>query len=654
MRVIFMNNSFSKLLSIVIATVIVLSTFTTAFAVDNEEEVSTTESTVTTTEPVTESSDPTVTTPTDSTEPTEPTKPTINYSGVAGKNLRYYFNRNNGTLHISGIGTTMNNYSKKNLPPWHSFASNVKAVYVNKATNLTNIGSYMCADMINLQKIYYSKKLKSIGKCAFLNTKKLTALTLNRNISRINVDAFKGSKTPIIKVMNPSLSINFGGYTIPKTTKIQCYGTNTPIYKYARVNGNNVILMISSITLNTKKVVCKKKTTTVKAKLSPSIATNKKVKWFTTNKNIATVDSNGKVKAKKKGTCYVYCKSTDGSNKTSNKMKIIVTSFQLYQYIFTNNNCYKERTAIDPKGIVVHSTGENAPYLRTYVPAWNVPNPGGREVCVHAFLGKNSKGKLEVWQVLPFEMACWGVGGGPKGLYNYNPGYIQFECCEDSKYNRTYFNQVYDEATDFCAYLCLRYSLPYTKVTSHAGACAEGYGSAHGDIDHWLKIYGKNMNDFRNTVKKKIYKIDKNPDLKSGTKHKKIKAKSDMYVWSKDIVDEYGNSSKKLQKISKGREVTFLRDNFNGWSYVQISNKKGYVQNNLTNLAYGSKYVKKKVNYKGTYLYTKPCGNKYKVKFLSYNTRVQLVSTINKGKKKGYSYVCYKNKYYYVKTNTLY
>ena len=100
MRVIFMNNSFSKLLSIVIATVIVLSTFTTAFAVDNEEEVSTTETTVTTTtEPVTESSDP-----------TEPTKPTINYSGVAGENLRYYFNRNNGTLHISGIGTTMKNY----------------------------------------------------------------------------------------------------------------------------------------------------------------------------------------------------------------------------------------------------------------------------------------------------------------------------------------------------------------------------------------------------------------------------------------------------------------------------------------------------------------------------------------------------------------
>lgn len=59
--------------------------------------------------------------------------------------------------------------------------------------------------------------------------------------------------------MNPSLSINFGSYTIPKTTKIQCYGTNTPIYKYARVNGNNVILMISSITLNTKKVVCKKR-----------------------------------------------------------------------------------------------------------------------------------------------------------------------------------------------------------------------------------------------------------------------------------------------------------------------------------------------------------------------------------------------------------
>lgn len=66
-----------------------------------------------------------------------------------------------------------------------------------------------------------------------------------------------------------------------------------------------------------------------------------------------------------------------------------------------------------------------------------------------------------------------------------------------------------------------------------------------------------------------------------------------MYVWSKDIVDEYGNSSKKLQKISKGQEVTFLRDNFNGWSYVQISNKKVMYKTTLLTLHMAQSMLKK-------------------------------------------------------------
>jgi N-acetylmuramoyl-L-alanine amidase len=73
----------------------------------------------------------------------------------------------------------------------------------------------------------------------------------------------------------------------------------------------------------------------------------------------------------------------------------------LRKLIFTNNACYKASRTIVPKGIMVHSTGANNPNLKRYVGPddgllgknqynnhWNQDKPGGRQVCVHAFIGK--------------------------------------------------------------------------------------------------------------------------------------------------------------------------------------------------------------------------------------------------------------------------
>lgn len=73
----------------------------------------------------------------------------------------------------------------------------------------------------------------------------------------------------------------------------------------------------------------------------------------------------------------------------------------LRKLILTENACYKAGRKITPKGIMVHSTGANNPYLRRYVGPddgllgvneynnhWNRDKPGGRQVCVHAFIGK--------------------------------------------------------------------------------------------------------------------------------------------------------------------------------------------------------------------------------------------------------------------------
>lgn len=175
------------------------------------------------------------------------------------------------------------------------------------------------------------------------------------------------------------------------------------------------------------------------------------------------------------------------------------------------NNCYKVGKKLVPKGIVVHSTGANNPNLKRYVDApafvgannlgnhWNKPKPDGREVCVHAFIGKDINGKVKVAQILPYTMQCWGCGSGAKGSYNSN--HIQFEICEDALNDKRYFEQAFSTAIEYCAYLCHDFGLDITTIVSHAEAHKKGYASNHGDCDHWLKKYGWTMDKFRAAVK---------------------------------------------------------------------------------------------------------------------------------------------------------
>lgn len=197
----------------------------------------------------------------------------------------------------------------------------------------------------------------------------------------------------------------------------------------------------------------------------------------------------------------------------------------LKKCFLTKNECYveyKRITNAKPTGIVVHSTGANNPYVKRYVQPLKTDanyktiiadlgtnqysndwNRGGIEKCVHAFIGKNAKDKIVTYQTLPFDICCWGVGSGSKGSYNYNPtARIQFEICEDGLNNKTYFNAVFKEAIEFCAYLCKLYGFGVDKISSHQESYKQGYGSNHSDCDHWLKKFGKDMDWFRAEVNK--------------------------------------------------------------------------------------------------------------------------------------------------------
>lgn len=187
-------------------------------------------------------------------------------------------------------------------------------------------------------------------------------------------------------------------------------------------------------------------------------------------------------------------------------------TMDLRKLLLTKNDCYKASVKMTPKGIMWHSTGANNPNLKRYVGPddgklgvnsnnnhWNTAKPGGRQVCVHAFIGKDKDGNVCTYQTLPFDIKGWHSGGSA------NNSYIGFEICEDDLSDKDYFNKVYKEAVEFTAYLCKKYNLDPTGknvIICHQDGYKLGIASDHGDVYHWFNKFGKTMEDVRKDVKK--------------------------------------------------------------------------------------------------------------------------------------------------------
>lgn len=180
----------------------------------------------------------------------------------------------------------------------------------------------------------------------------------------------------------------------------------------------------------------------------------------------------------------------------------------LCKLILTNNACFKAGKTIIPKGIMVHSTGADNPWLKRYVGPddgllgknqynnhWNQEKPGGRQVCVHAFIGKLADGTIATYQTLPWNHRGWHAGG------KANDTHIGFEICEDGLSDSTYFNKVYREAVELCVFLCREFGLTEKDIICHSEGYKQGIASNHGDVLHWFPKHGKSMDTFRADAK---------------------------------------------------------------------------------------------------------------------------------------------------------
>lgn len=180
-------------------------------------------------------------------------------------------------------------------------------------------------------------------------------------------------------------------------------------------------------------------------------------------------------------------------------------------YYLTQNDCYKAGKHITPKGIMLHSTGADNPWLKRYVDThdgytgsnlygndWNQPGVGA---CVHAFIGHTADGGMGIVQTLPWDMRSWHCGRSG------NDTHISIEVCEDSLTDPAYMLLCLDIAVKTCAALCRKFDLdPLAPgvLVDHAEGNVLGIASAHADIGHWWGRYGYTMDMFRAEVKAAI------------------------------------------------------------------------------------------------------------------------------------------------------
>ena len=194
----------------------------------------------------------------------------------------------------------------------------------------------------------------------------------------------------------------------------------------------------------------------------------------------------------------------------------------IYRLYLTNSGCYQSGTTQKPRGVQVHSTGANNPYLKRYVQPddgrlgvntnGNSHNKPGGSVCASAYIGKLQDGTVAVYQTLPWEYRCWLSGSGGNGNAN-KLGYIGFEICEDNTENESYFNEAVKNASVLLtAHLCQMMGVtpweiirqtkdgPAYAVMDHAALHDVGLASNHGDIGLWMRHFGYTFSDYRDLV----------------------------------------------------------------------------------------------------------------------------------------------------------
>ena len=313
-------------------------------------ESSTIESSTEPSSPTTESS-----TIESSTEPTT-TKPTdIKVSSIKlnTKNHTMYSNQ-----YVQLKATVLPNNAYNKSVTWKSSNSKIATVDKNGKVKALKVGnatitatstdgsnvSAQCKIKVvqRVTKIKLNKSIINLSKKG--KTAKLKATVLPNNAYNKSV-TWKANNTKVVTVDKKG--------KIKATTNKGATYVNAIAKDGSKKKAKLLVVVgpkVKKITLNKTSVTlnrgAKNRTYQLKKSIKNKNATYKAVAWKTSNKNVATVDNNGKVTVLKKGTVTITAKAKDGSNKSA-KCKFTVK--QLVTKLSYNNKkqvkeVYKNKT----------------------------------------------------------------------------------------------------------------------------------------------------------------------------------------------------------------------------------------------------------------------------------------------------------------------
>jgi len=238
------------------------------------------------------------------------------------------------------------------------YSENLENVYI--PASVTKIGSYAFTDCENLSYAKISNKSTSIGTGAFYGCDDLTIDCIKNstaqkyaNANSISYDNFAYEAVTSVELNATTLKWASGRSGSFKATVSPSDATNTALTwtssnpSVASISSAGVltaikpgtaVITVTSKDDTSKKASCKVtvvqgvtsvslntstinwevgKSASFKATVSPSNAANKKLKWTSSNPEVATVSQAGKLTAVSPGKTVITCSSTDGTNKTA-------------------------------------------------------------------------------------------------------------------------------------------------------------------------------------------------------------------------------------------------------------------------------------------------------------------------------------------------
>lgn len=237
---------------------------------------------------------------------------------------------------------------KANISP-----SNASIKTVTWKSSDTSVATVTASGLVTAKKngtakiICTSKDGKYTATCKITVKTKVTGVTLNVSKTNLYIGGTKqitatvapksaSNKNITWKSSDKSVAtVNSSGKVTAKSTGTAVISCTTEDGKYKASCTVTVKRFVSAkgVKLNkTSKTLYVTDNYTLKATVSPSNASNKGVKWKSSNKNVATVNSSGKVTAVGKGTATITCTTKDGGYTATCKItvkKINVTGLSI-------------------------------------------------------------------------------------------------------------------------------------------------------------------------------------------------------------------------------------------------------------------------------------------------------------------------------------